>query len=258
MKQLFQTAQGTHIIEATGSELATLLLAKQSLDAICDQFEFVYKVPESVTQAGPQKVTIPALAPRKESAENGDFTRDTRLCLICKTEFEVKRKDQKYCSKRCLDKSYRLAKAKAAVKAPVKKAPAKEVAGLSPRTCRGCGKKFSPHRKDQNCCTVACRRKLPRNSNKNAPAKTTTIKVMRNGRPATQEELESAVLGKQMPAAPVQKVNPKADRLAMIRAADRRLKEKGIAAPSVWSGSDSGIGAPTAEDIAAVTRGKEI
>lgn len=49
MKQLHQTSTGTHIIEATSSELANLLAAKQALDVLCDQFEFTITPAVAVT-----------------------------------------------------------------------------------------------------------------------------------------------------------------------------------------------------------------
>lgn len=235
MKQLFQTAQGTHIIEATGSELANLLLARKAIDAVCDEFTFIIRPMDPPETKAP--VSVPPVQQKAPSVKSDrpSVKSDAIPCSVCGTEFKAKRPGQKCCSKPCLNKAYRFAKAKKTkAQAPARKT-SQDSGGLEPRICRGCGKTFNPKRKDQNCCKVACRRKLPRTSK------------------AAKKATEQAKAYQSILAKPP----PPADRLEAIRAADRRLREKGIAAPSVWSGSDSGIGAPTADDIAEVTRGKQ-
>jgi len=94
------------------------------------------------------------------------------LCVVCGASYEKNHPTQKACSPACVkEKNRRYALAKyhtnvnirkgvaAAIKPPAKRDEKSFVAVVgSERVCAACGKKFTPHRKDQKCCSTKCGR----------------------------------------------------------------------------------------------------
>jgi hypothetical protein len=237
VKKLFQTASGTHIIEATTSELATLFLSRQALDAMCADLEFIIPLTAAPVIAAP--IPEPPLQQKAGfvKSDRPSVKSEQRTCAKCGKAFTPFRKDQKCCSTVC-GRSYHAPKP--VVKAVRAAKPKAEPASTDARVCKGCGKTFTPARKDQKCCNVACRKKYS-NTHKDA-------------KPLTARPPAPAI-----PSRPPQPAAPAVDRLAAIRAADAkaRLKSAGITVPASAFGSDSGIGVPTADDIAAVRAGRD-
>jgi len=144
---------------------------------------------EAVFQAEVQKVKAmfagpvakPAKAAPKISRKAAKIAKKTtlaaqssgmksRVCVICNKMFLPKAGVQKACSPACVkEKNRRYAMAKyhtnvnirkgvaAAIKPPAKR-DEKSFAVVvgSERVCAACGKKFTPHRKDQKCCSTVC------------------------------------------------------------------------------------------------------
>jgi hypothetical protein len=134
------------------------------------------------------------------------------------------------------------------MRAPAKDRPGRECATRSAsgdkRQCEDCQKPFTPWRKDQRFCSKCSKHAHPAKH----PARVAAMKQARKYAAAMPP-----VPGKP-PASSPEADDAKARRLSAIRAADARLKAKGIYVPDT---SDSGIREASEDEIAAVRGNKE-
>lgn len=151
MKRIGKTDGGGVLVEMTEADIISLMAGFQSFGQLYDVIEISIPNVQPAPVTGPLSIT---LAPDNSTQKS---------CEQCGKLFTPPRKDSRMCSKACLDKSYRFAKAKAVTPAKVE-VIAKPTANPDPtvkRFCLTCKKSFEPHRKDQTCCSKACRAKLP-------------------------------------------------------------------------------------------------
>ena len=236
MRRIGKTDGGGVLLEMTGLDLIRLMDACKAMSLLFDEVEVCIPTNhEAVATEAPPAATIVQPKPVSVQSKRPPVKSGQRNCIQCHEAFTPKRKDQTCCGKAC-----RKAYGDTHRKPKAAKEPAKSDAH-DKKTCADCGNPFVPWRRDQRFCSACAKRG-------HAAKKPVAPAVPTKAAAATQ----AVSYQKNLAAKPV-------DRLAAIRAADAkaRMKAAGIAAPVSVFGSDSGIGAPTDDDIAAVRAGRD-
>lgn len=242
MKRIGKTDQGGILLEMTATDVQRLQQACEALGqlfdevdgpavVVADEAHRTFEATGTRLPDGSLKAkTIKPVATKARKSDEGK-----KACSVCGKMFVPPRSDSTCCSASCRGKAYRAAK----------------VGGVKPVSvakCLSCGRAFEPKRKDQTCCSKACRKAMPRKGAPDQAPGMTTIKVTRNGRPATKPEIEAAVAGKPLPIDPAK---TKADRLALLK----RLANKGVSAPAFAERSGQG---PNLDDVPEFQRARSM
>jgi hypothetical protein len=168
MKRIGKTDGGGILVEFTSGDVVRLMGACQSLDQLFGEIDMCVEpacgtgafIGDAVRNA--VYTTPPAVVKAVKKAVKTDTTAQ-KPCEQCGELFTPPRKDSRFCSKACRMTAYRAGKAKAGI--VTKRAPKASTKPELPSTfCLACKKSFVPHRKDQTCCSKACRAKVPRST----------------------------------------------------------------------------------------------
>lgn len=251
MKQLHRTSTGEHIVSATTEELMAILAAHQALKKVCEEFEFTIAPAGQITEpavaqaekldagtqrlldvaevtvwgerkGGKQKAATPAHATTQQAPAKAP------KCVECGKPI-VGRLHAITCSEACSKVREDRSKHASYLRRKAKQKAARKPTTLSPgekRVCKSCGKSFAPIRKDQSCCSKACRQNP-------------VIRTAPAARPTPKPTLTPEQI--------------KANRIALLRALDAKSRPQ--TRPAFTDG-DSMIGTASPDDVAAI-KGRE-
>ena len=153
MKRIGKTDQGGILLEMTAEDLNRF---QQACDALADLL--VQGANHGIVVDGPASMSVDSVSP---VTVDGDGRKTFTASMTVNTN-----------DGKSVVKKMKLCAARSEKPRKVKTAKVKEIKALK---CLVCGRTFEPHRKDQTCCSVACRKKAPKDvkPRKNQTAKGT-------------------------------------------------------------------------------------
>lgn len=201
---------GFLLVEMQSVELKDLLIAARTLKDALAGVEVLLEpqamTPSSPFCAPPDELQSMAGEPTQPPSNRGG---GDSLCIKCGKPFLRKRKDQTCCSKACRRKN-------------VSRSAAKKSTGKKgfDKICVICSKKFRAGSPIAKCCSPACVKEKARRYSQN-----------RISTPAAADPDVSTPPPPSKEPIPRPMATFKDDRLAAIKAADRRLRDSGIVSP---------------------------